>query len=84
MDEPTGPPSRGAALRARIARDRLPIAFGIMIALFYGLTMILNGDVAPGLVGGALGGLLAYLVMREAEQRQRRRRAAQDRPPADG
>jgi hypothetical protein len=73
------PAPRGSALRDRVRRDRVPIAFGVMVALFYGVGMGARGHVLPGLVGGLLGGLLAYLVLREAEARQRRRRAERER-----
>jgi membrane associated rhomboid family serine protease len=78
------PRSWRAALQDRLRRDRLPLAFGVMIALFYGVGMGAQGHVLPGLAGGLLGGLLAYLVMREAEVRQRRReaeRAGRTPPP---
>jgi multisubunit Na+/H+ antiporter MnhB subunit len=42
--------------------------------LLYLVSFTLHGHVLPGLVGGALGGVLVYLVFREAEKRSRGRR----------
>jgi membrane associated rhomboid family serine protease len=78
------PRSWRAALQDRLRRERLPLAFGVMIALFYGVGMGAQGHVLPGLAGGLLGGLLAYLVMREAEGRQRRRQAERQGPAGGG
>jgi hypothetical protein len=84
-DESRPPARAGDALRARLAKDRLPLAFAVMITLFYGVGMAARGHVLAGIVGGLLGGLLAYLVMREAEARQRRRQGERagraERPP---
>jgi hypothetical protein len=82
-EEPRPRPRGGAALRARLVKDRVPLSFAVMITLFYGVGMAAAGHVLPGIVGGLLGGLLAYLVMREAEVRQRRREAERARrtPP---
>ena len=79
-DPDAEPRSRAAAMRSRVRRDRVPLAFGVAIALFYGVGMAARGHLLPGLVGGLLGGLLAYLVMREAELRQRRRQARREGP----
>jgi hypothetical protein len=81
---PDEPGPRRTILQERLRRDRLPIAFGVMIALFYGVGTATQGHVLPALVGGLLGGLLAYLVMREAEGRQRRRHAERQGPAGGG
>jgi hypothetical protein len=41
------------------------------IAVLYAVGMSLRGDVLPGVVGGALAGVLCFLVLREIEQRRR-------------
>jgi uncharacterized membrane protein YfcA len=50
---------------------------GALFGAAFALSSILRGDVAPGLVGGALGALLVFLVLQRvqahnAEQRRRR------------
>jgi hypothetical protein len=49
------------------------IVVGAFIAVLYAVGMSLRGDVAPGIVGGILAGVLAFLVLREIEQRRERR-----------
>jgi hypothetical protein len=55
------------------------IAAGAFIAVLYAVGMSVRGDVLPGIVGGALAGVLAFLVLREVEQRRRRRHGRGDR-----
>jgi hypothetical protein len=52
---------------------RAKVAVGVFVAILYAAGMIARGDVAPGIVGGALAGVLAFLVLREIELRRRRR-----------
>jgi hypothetical protein len=62
----------------RDAHDRLGvrgrIIVGVAFFLLYAVSFSLRGQVLPGLVGGVLGGVLVYLVFKEAEERSRRRR----------
>jgi hypothetical protein len=80
-----GRPDRGAAHTA--ARDgagargggdllgaRGRVVAGLVVFVLYTVSFLLRGAVLPGLVGGALAGLLAFLLLREAEDRRRRRR----------
>jgi hypothetical protein len=60
-------PPRGLPTRAKIAA-------GIFIGVLYAVGMSLAGDVLPGVVGGALAGVLCFLVLREAERQRRERR----------
>ena len=59
-------------------RDRLGVrgrvVVGVAFFLLYFVSFTLRGQWLPGLVGGVLGGVLVYLVFREAEERSRRRR----------
>jgi hypothetical protein len=41
---------------------------GAFFAAAFALSNILRGDVAPGLAGGVLGGLLVYLVLRRVSE----------------
>ena len=56
---------------------------GIVAAFFgaaFAISGIARGDVAPGLVGGALGAVLVYLVLQRVEEHNdavRRRRERQ-------
>jgi hypothetical protein len=43
------------------------------VGALYALGMVLAGEVFPGIVGGVLAGVLCFLVLREIEQRRRRR-----------
>jgi membrane associated rhomboid family serine protease len=49
------------------------VAVALLIFVVYTVSFILRGAVLPGIVGGALGGLLMFLVLREVEARRRRR-----------
>jgi hypothetical protein len=49
------------------------VAVGVLIGVLYAIGQALRGDVVPGLVGGALAGVLCVLVLREVEARRRRR-----------
>ena len=46
---------------------------GVFIATLFMIGSISRGDVAPGIVGGVLAGVLCFLVLREISTRQRRR-----------
>jgi hypothetical protein len=52
----------------------------VLFGAAFAISGILRGDVAPGLVGGALGAVLVFLVLRrvqehnEATRRRRERR----------
>jgi hypothetical protein len=52
---------------------RAKVGIGFFIAVLYAIGMSVRGDVLPGIVGGALAGVVAFLVLRELEQRDRRR-----------
>jgi hypothetical protein len=50
---------------------------GAVFAAAFGISNIARGNVAPGIVGAALGGVLVYLVLLRVQQhndRARRRR----------
>jgi hypothetical protein len=48
----------------------------VFVGALYAIGMAVRGDTVPGLVGGALAGVLTFLVLRRAqEQRETRRRA---------
>ena len=49
------------------------IAASAFVAILYAVGMALRGDVLPGAVGGLLAGVLCFLVLREIEDRRRRR-----------
>jgi hypothetical protein len=49
------------------------IGVGILLGALYAAGMAVRGDLVPGLVGGALAGVLCVLVLREVEARRRRR-----------
>jgi uncharacterized membrane protein YdjX (TVP38/TMEM64 family) len=53
--------------------------FAAFIGVLYAIGMIGRGDVAPGLVGGTLAAILAFLVFREVGERQKRRIAERER-----
>jgi len=61
-----------------MARRNVAI-FAVFIGVLYAVGAIARGDVAPGLVGGVLAAVLAYLVFTEVGNRQRRRIAARER-----
>ena len=73
----------------RVPREQRPIPepmsrrnvviFAVFIGVLYAVGMLGRGEVAPGLVGGVLCSVLAYLVFTEVGNRQRRRIAAQER-----
>jgi hypothetical protein len=49
------------------------IFVGAFVAVLYAVGMIMRGDIAPGIVGGILAGVLTFLVLREIELRRERR-----------
>ena len=73
----------------RVPREQRPIPepmsrrnvviFAIFIGVLYAIGTVGRGEVVPGLVGGALCSVLAYLVFTEVGNRQRRRIAARER-----
>jgi hypothetical protein len=68
---PAGDASRGVAGDLLGRRGR--VIAGLVVFVLYTISFILRGSVLPGLVGGALAGVLAFLLLREAEDRRRRR-----------
>jgi hypothetical protein len=46
---------------------------GTFIAVLFMIGSIARGDVAPGIVGGVLAGVLCFLVLREISMRQKQR-----------
>jgi hypothetical protein len=50
------------------------VAAGVIVAVVYAASFALHGQLVPGLVGGALCGVLVFLLMREMQARARRRR----------
>lgn len=81
---PDGPPPP-----ERVPREQRPIPepmsrrnvviFAVFVGVLYAVGMVGRGEVLPGLVGGALAAVLAYLVFTEVGNRQRRRIAARER-----
>ena len=54
---------------------------GALFAAAFAISNIARGDVAPGIVGGALGGVVVYLVLLRVQQHNdaaRRRREQRD------
>jgi hypothetical protein len=49
------------------------IAVAAFVGVLYAVGMVIRGDELPGLVGGALAGVLCYLVLRRVEERRRQR-----------
>ena len=43
---------------------------GAFIGILFALGSIARGDVAPGIVGGVLAGVLCFLVLRQIAERQ--------------
>ena len=43
---------------------------GAFIGILFAVGSIARGDVAPGIVGGVLAGILCYLVLRNISERQ--------------
>ena len=41
--------------------------------MLYAITLSAHGNVAAGLVGGVLGGLVVYLLLKERDERRVRR-----------
>jgi hypothetical protein len=68
---PWDPPPRGEPPPGLSTRSK--IIAGVFVGLLYAVGMGVAGDVLPGIVGGALGGLLTFLVLREVEQQRNRR-----------
>jgi hypothetical protein len=51
---------------------------GAFFGVLFAIGTIARGDVAPGIVGGALGGILVYLVLQRAQEHHRRRASEDD------
>ncbi len=52
---------------------------GAFVDILFAVGSIARGDVAPGIVGGVLAGVLMYLVLRQVAERQRARIREWDR-----
>jgi ammonia channel protein AmtB len=46
------------------------VILGAIVGLLYAVPMVARGDVAPGIVGGILAGILCFLVLRQISERQ--------------
>ena len=46
---------------------------GALVAVLYAVGMIVRGDTVPGLVGGALAGVLTFMVLRRAQEQREAR-----------
>jgi hypothetical protein len=53
---------------------RAKIVAAVFVGILYAVGMAIAGDMLPGLVGGALAGVLCFILLREVEQQRRRRR----------
>ena len=83
------PPPRDDPPPEHVPRSQRPIPepmprrhvaiFAVFVGVLYAIGMVGRGELAPGLVGGALAAVLAYLVFTEVGNRQRRRIAARER-----
>ena len=79
-DHPGAEVDDRSALRRRIdARPPEPMKprqwaiAGAFIGILFAIGSIARGDVAPGIVGGVLAGILCFLVLREISSRQQHR-----------
>ena len=52
---------------------------GAFIGVLFAIGSIARGDVAPGIVGGVLAGVLCFLVLKEISNRQNQRIREWDR-----
>jgi hypothetical protein len=52
---------------------RRRIGLGAFFGVLYAVSFIARGSIAPGIVGGVLGGILVYLILKEADERRKRR-----------
>ena len=74
-------PPRGEDEPPPLLGPRRRIALGAFFGVLYAISFIARGSVAPGIVGGILGGAVVYLVLKEADEwRKRRWRANRPRP----
>ena len=72
----SGPPREDAPPPGSLS-DRARAIVGAVVGVFYAITLGINGDLLPGLVGGVLIGILCFLVLRAFERQRaakRRRR----------
>jgi hypothetical protein len=60
-------PPQGLSTRAKLAASAFVGVLYVVGGSLYG------GDVAPTVIGGILAGVLTFLVLREIEERRRRR-----------
>ena len=84
-----GGPSEPEERPERVPRHQRPIPepmsrrnvaiLAVFIGVLYAIGMIGRGEIVPGLVGGVLCSILAYLVFQEVGNRQRRRIAERER-----
>jgi hypothetical protein len=61
-----------------MTRLQMAIA-GAVFALAFALSNIARGDAAPGIVGGALGGVLVYVALLRVQQHNARKRRQRER-----
>jgi hypothetical protein len=65
-----------------VALSRKQVALvGAAFAVVYAVSSVVRGNVLPGLVAGALGGVLVFLTITRLQERHdaaRRRREAED------
>ena len=57
---------------------------GAVIGILFALGSIARGDIAPGIVGGILAGILCFLVLRQISERQWQRIREWERRHPDG
>jgi len=76
---------RASGILLAVTRTQMGIV-GAFFAVAFAISGILRGDVAPGLVGGLLGGAVVYLVLQRVSEhnaalRRRRERELEKRSP---
>jgi hypothetical protein len=76
-EQPQEPGEHESLLRRRVhARPPEPMKpkqwaiAGAFIAILFMVGSVARGDVAPGIVGGLLAGVLCFMVLREISSRQ--------------
>jgi hypothetical protein len=69
-----GPPREEPPVPGSLS-NRARAIVGAVVGVFYAVTLGVNGDLLPGLVGGVLLGILCFVVLRAFEhQRAAKRR----------